>query len=219
MRLAAFALPALIAIGAIDARAADPYEVFRLGMSVAEFKQAVEENGGEAFDPIERGARERNETPEDLGPYRIFLGGVPAEDEAMGTFIFKDGTLKIATFEYEFLPHTTPEGWKTASECEAMFARIGRQIETVYGASTGFAGPIEDSDGSVTRAWHLPDATVDLYMYIDATAGQLLPGSLEGDQTSYCGSLRATAFDGNEKERDLFGSEMEAFGARQQDRR
>jgi hypothetical protein len=216
MRLFA-ALLALICLALGGADAANPYEVFRLGMSVAEFEQAVEENGGEAFDLAKREAKERDEPPEDTGPYRIFMGGLPSEGEAMGTFIFKDEKFRFAALQYEFLPHTVQDGWKTAAECETMFARIGKQIEAVYGPSTGIVDADEAPNRTVTRLWHLPGATVDFYMFIDGMAGRAIPGDNSG--ALYCGSLHVSLFDGNEKERDSFIAEMEAFGASQQDRR
>ncbi|MBX3446580.1 MAG: hypothetical protein KF765_07485 [Parvibaculaceae bacterium] len=216
MRVVSAVVLILALLGAAQVRAANPYEIFRLGMSVAEFKQAMKENGGEVHDAVEE-AEERGEPLEDTGPYGFFWGVFPTDEKPYGIFFFKDEKLRTATLEYEFLPHTTQDGWKTAAECETRFAHIGKQIEAVYGPSTGIVDTDETPNRSVTRLWHLPDATVDFYMFIDGMAGRTTPGDNSG--ALYCGSLHASLFDGNEKERGSFIAEMEAFFGSQQDRR
>ena len=181
-------------------------------MSVAEFEQAVEENGGEAFDLAKREAEERDEPPEDTGPYRIFLGGVPAEDEAMGTFFFKDDRLRFAKLGYVFLPHMIPPGL-TEAECNIMFDRIGSEIEAVYGPASTEVTSEPDPNMETTVTWTSDSATVIAYKYIDRTRDFEHPG------TPRCGVIDVRVFTGTEEEQAAFEAELDAFVEEQSKKR
>ncbi|MEX0838669.1 MAG: hypothetical protein WD034_03980 [Parvibaculum sp.] len=199
MRYSAFVLLAALAIGSADAHAANPYEVFRLGMSEAEIVAAAEAHGGVMFNPEER----EGEPPRHLDNLRVLFGGIPMEEEqAGGMFIFEKDRLRQTRFDHYFMPHME-EAELTAVECREKFERIGKNLEAVYGKPArmhkkkgGSGNEIHETD----IVWNSGATTVRARM-ITHDMSHLY-------ETPRCGMIEVRIFAGTESEQKEFGGRL-----------
>lgn len=194
MRLLAAALFAIACIAAGEAHAANPYEVFRLGMSEEEAVAAAKEHGGDIFDVYER----EGEKPRTTGAFRTLFGGIPMESsQANGMFVFENDQLKQMRFDYYLREEHTHPG-----TCGSIAEQAKKEISEVYGSpseSQGFSGSETELRGKITW-WNVEGLLIDIFM---ADAPPLSsPGS--------CDIIWTELFDGK-------AEELEAFGARQQE--
>jgi len=176
------------------ADAANPYEVFRLGMSEAEAVAAAKEHGGDVFDVDER----ESEEPKSFGTFRILFGDIPMEPyQATGMFVFEHDRLKEMRFDYHLWEKHTPPGI-----CGSIAGQARKEISEVYGPPSepeGFSGSETELRGKITW-WNVEGLLINIFM---ADAPPLSsPGS--------CDIVWTELFDGN-------AEELEAFGVRRQE--
>lgn len=192
MRVVSAVVLAFALLGAAEARAANPYEVFRLGMSEAEAVAAAREYEGDIFNIEER----EGEEAQILGDFRILFGDVPIQPyQATGMFVFTKDRLKSVRFDYPVWQDNMPPGI-----CDALFERVTNDISKVYGSQFD----LKEIAGSETQLrgrialWESTESVVSLFM---ADAPPLSP-------SRSCDIASSELFDGNEEEREAFEREM-----------
>jgi hypothetical protein len=183
MRLLAAALFAIACIAAGEAHAANPYEVFRLGMSEEEAVAAAKEHGGDIFDVYEREGEKPGDIP--MEPY-----------QATGMFVFEHDRLKQMRFDYYLQQDQTPPGI-----CGSIAEQAKKEISEVYGSpseSQGFSGSETELRGKITW-WNVEGLLIDIFM---ADAPPLSsPGS--------CDIIWTELFDGKAEELEAFGARQQ----------
>lgn len=192
MRIAAIALVNSAAIGAANAEAANPYEVFRLGMTAAEVETAAEAHDGKAVD-VTRRAADRGTVEWTPAPtQRQYQVSFPMVDRALGNFGFEHDRLQHIRLLYYFIVHLAdPADWLTAAQCDEMFARITGEIETVYGEPAETTDKAEDSLRSRERFWSFRDAIIEAHM---------AAFSMRADDEPACGIVEVNVFAGTKAE-------------------
>ncbi|MDX5365129.1 MAG: hypothetical protein LPK88_01825 [Alphaproteobacteria bacterium] len=192
MRFFSAALLTLAYLVPAVAWAANPYEIFRLGMSEGEAVAAAREYDGDIFNIEEREGGE----PQILGGFRILFGDVPMQPyQATGMFVFKQDRLKSVRFDYLVWQDHMPPGI-----CDALFDRVTSDISKVYGRRfdlTDIAGSETQLRGQIAR-WESTESVISLFM---ADAPPLSP-------SRSCDIVSSELFDGNEEERETFEREM-----------
>ncbi len=192
MRIAAIALVISAAIGTADARAANPYEVFRLGMSEAEALAAAKEHDGDLFDLDKREWRK----PKDLGAFRVLYGHIPMEPQrAIGMFVFEHDRLKKVRFDYFLMNDYTP-----AEICDEIFEQAKSDISEIYGPHSDSSEPARPEPPFQVKAevWKSKGSVVSLFM---SDAPHPMP-------RRSCSVISSDLFDGNEVEHKAFEARL-----------
>ncbi|MDO8839963.1 MAG: hypothetical protein Q7V31_13645 [Parvibaculum sp.] len=162
----------LFAIGSASAHAANPYEVFRLGMTADEVRSIFAEHDGEII--------------EESNDNELMLGRMPSREPAAATtLVFRDGRLRLVIANYDpvirFDEPKMTTGW-----CEENFVSIRAGMETVFGKSEPLVWDESDADvRSAVVKWKSARGFVMAVM------------SLNNES---CVDLYALLFDGSEEE-------------------
>ncbi|MEX0838668.1 MAG: hypothetical protein WD034_03975 [Parvibaculum sp.] len=195
MRYSAFVLLAAFAIGSADAHAANPYEVFRLGMSEAEIVAAAEAHGGRILTPEELQELKLVKSRK-VDEFRTFFAEIPMEPhQAMGYFALERDHLQQIVFNYFVWLDRTPPGI-----CSAILEQATREIGEVYGIpsnSDAFAGTDAEFRGKTVN-WSTDEHTVSLFT-TDAP-----PHSSPGS----CDIVQAHVFAGTQTKREAFDARL-----------
>lgn len=188
-----------------DAQAANPYEVFRLGMTAAEIETAATAHGGSVVDPTRIAPQEAGRAPPDFGNFQMLVGGIPTGDMALGMFILENGELKSFTFDYNFMNSKSPKPRIPREACDATFARIGQSIATVHGQPASDEAEVEDGIRGHLLTWHLDGGTLWAY--------QRTQGMMTSEEDPYCSDVVTTAFAGTDEAcEEFFARFLSAVG-------
>ncbi len=197
MRFLSATLLTLACLAPAVAWAANPYEIFRLGMSEAETNAVAEAHGGDIFADGER----EGEEPRSAGPFRIVFGDVPAGDQlASGRFTFERDRLAHIQFNYFVWRYGMPP-----TVCDAVFETAAADIGEVYGLPNRIQA--KESDGTRFKGrfalWESGQASVSLFL---ADAPPLSP-------SGSCDMLSVDIFAGDQNEREALERKIiEEFG-------
>ncbi|MDO8839962.1 MAG: hypothetical protein Q7V31_13640 [Parvibaculum sp.] len=188
MRYSAFVLLAAFAIGCTDARAANPYEVFRLGMSEADVVAAAEAHGGSVVDPTKIVPQDAGRKPPDFGSFQMLVGGIPTGTMGLGMFVLENGELKSIMFDYNF---KSPKPRISQDTCDTMFAHIRQTIAMAHGQPASDEVEVEDDIRGHLLTWQLEEGTLWAYQRMHGTAAP--------EKDPYCSDVVTTAFAGTDE--------------------